>query len=58
MAAYQGEIPDEVNIDKAIHYARLAQDTLSCLLAVLSKERYTQPFDSSKVLGIYIALFV
>lgn len=52
MAAYQGEIPDEVNIDKAIHYARLAQDTLSCLLAVLSKERYTQPFDSSKVLGI------
>lgn len=52
MAAYQGEIPDEVNIDKAIHYARLAQDTLSYLLAVLSKERYIQPFDSSKVLGI------
>lgn len=52
MAAYQGEIPDEVNIDKAIHYARLAQDTLSYLLAVLSKERYIQPFDSSKVLDI------
>lgn len=52
LAAYQSEVPDEADIDKAIYYARLAQDTLSCLLAVLSKERYTQPFDSSKVLGI------
>lgn len=43
---------DEANINKTIHYARLAQDTLSCLLAVLSKERHAQPFDSSKVLGI------
>lgn len=52
MTVYQGLTPEEKYIDQAIHYAFLAQDTLSYLLAVLSKERNEQPFDSLKVLDI------